>query len=69
MSKEDHTPKPKEKAFQKSWEDIIKFGDCPVCHGDPMACPTPDVPASFCRTRKNALKHMRVRAVPPMRRP
>lgn len=43
--------------FDTSWE-LMKFGDCPVCHGDPMACPTPDVPLSACGTRRNAIKHM-----------
>ena len=44
--------------FSKAWDDLIKFADCPVCLGDPRACPTPDVPASVCRTRRNAIKHM-----------
>ncbi len=48
----------KDKPFTKAWDDLIKFGDCPVCVGDPMACPTPDVPASACPTRRNAIKHM-----------
>ena len=46
-------------AFGKAWDDLIKFGDCPVCHGDPMACPEPDKPASLCSRRRNAIKHMR----------
>jgi len=44
--------------FSKAWDDLTKFADCPVCLGDPRACPTPDVPASVCRTRRNAIKHM-----------
>jgi len=44
--------------FEASWE-LMKFGDCPVCHGDPMACPSPDVPLSSCPTRRNAIKHMK----------
>jgi hypothetical protein len=53
------THKPKEETFNKAWDDLIKFGDCPVCHGDPMACPEPDKPASLCSRRRNAIKHMR----------
>lgn len=56
-------PHPKDKELEKSfaiaWDDLIKFGDCPVCHGDPMACPEPDKPASLCSRRRNAIKHMR----------
>ena len=52
-------PQQQDKPFTKAWDDLIKFGDCPVCLGDPMACPTPDVPASVCPTRRNAIKHMR----------
>lgn len=48
-----------EETFNKAWDDLTKFADCPVCLGDPRACPTPDVPASVCRTRRNAIKHMR----------
>jgi len=51
--------KNKNEPFKKAWDDLIKFGDCPVCLGDPMACPTPDVPASVCPTRRNAIKHMK----------
>ena len=47
-----------QKPFSKAWDDLTKFADCPVCLGDPRACPTPDVPASVCRTRRNAIKHM-----------
>ena len=43
--------------FDTSW-DLMKFGDCPVRLGDPMACPTPNVPMSACGTRRNAIKHM-----------
>ncbi len=49
----------KDEPFTKAWDDLIKFGDCPVCHGDPMACPEPDKPASLCSRRRNAIKHMR----------
>ena len=49
--------KSKDVVFDTSW-DLMKFGDCPVCLGDPMACPTPDVPMSSCGTRRNAIKHM-----------
>ena len=49
--------KSKDIVFDTSW-DLMKFGDCPVCLGDPMACPTPDVPMSVCGTRRNAIKHM-----------
>lgn len=49
--------KSKDVVFDTSW-DLMKFGDCPVCLGDPMACPTPDVPLSACGTRRNAIKHM-----------
>ena len=49
--------KSKDVVFDTSW-DLMKFGDCPVCLGDPMACPTPDVPMSVCGTRRNAIKHM-----------
>jgi hypothetical protein len=38
--------------------DLMKFGDCPVCLGDPAACPSPDEPMSECGTRRNAIKHM-----------
>jgi hypothetical protein len=59
---------PYDKPFTKAWDDLIKFGDCPICHGDPMACPTPDVPASSCPTRRNAIKHMRRgKGAPPER--
>ena len=49
--------KSKDVVFETSW-DLMKFGDCPVCLGDPMACPTPEVPLSSCPTRRNAIKHM-----------
>jgi len=49
--------KSKDVVFDTSW-DLMKFGDCPVCLGDHMACPTPDVPMSACGTRRNAIKHM-----------
>jgi len=49
--------KSKDVVFDTSW-DLMKFGDCPVCLGDPMACPSPDVPMSVCGTRRNAIKHM-----------
>ena len=45
--------------FSKAWDDLTKFADCPVCLGDPRACPTPDVPASVCPTRRNAINHMK----------
>jgi len=45
--------------FTKAWDDLIKFGDCPVCHGDPMRCPESDKPASACSRRRNAMKHSR----------
>ena len=38
--------------------DLMKFGDCPVCLGDPAECPSPDEPMSECGTRRNAIKHM-----------
>ncbi len=59
MREEKHNKidKSKEVVFDSSW-DLMKFGDCPVCLGDPMACPSPDVPMSVCGTRRNAIKHM-----------
>lgn len=58
--KERSTPYGKEGGpFTKAWDDLTKFADCPVCLGDPRACPTPDVPASVCPTRRNAIKHMK----------
>ena len=53
------THKPKEETFNKAWDELIKFGDCPVCHGDPMRCPESDKPASACSRRRNAMKHSR----------
>lgn len=47
----------KDEPFKKAWDDLIKFGDCPVCHGDPMRCPESDKPASACSRRRNAIKH------------
>jgi len=52
----------KDKPFTKAWDDLIKFGDCPVCHGDPMACPESNKPASACSRRRNAIKHSQGRA-------
>ena len=60
MTVSTHTPK--EGTFNKAWDDLIKFGDCPVCHGDPMACPESDKPASACSRRRNAIKHSQGRA-------
>jgi hypothetical protein len=51
--------KNKNESFKKAWDDLIKFGDCPVCHGDPMRCPESDKPASACSRRRNAMKHSR----------
>lgn len=47
------------KSFENAWDDLIKFGDCPICHGDPMRCPESDKPASACSRRRNAMKHSR----------
>lgn len=52
-------PKQQDKPFTKAWDDLIKFGDCPICHGDPMRCPESDKPASACSRRRNAMKHSR----------
>ena len=49
--------KSKDVVFDVAW-DLLKFGDCPVCHGDPEACPMPELPMSGCKTRRNAIKHM-----------
>ena len=49
----------KQEPFTKAWNDLIKFGDCPICHGDPMRCPESDKPASACSRRRNAMKHSR----------
>jgi hypothetical protein len=52
--------KTKYKPFEKAWDEIIKFSECPVCHGDQEACPAPPgTPASYCPTRRNAMKHMK----------
>lgn len=62
------THKPKEETFNKAWDDLIKFGDCPVCLGRPRDCPNMGVPASACPTRRNAIKHMkRGKGAPPQR--
>lgn len=55
-------PQKMKKPFTKAWDDLIKFGDCPVCHGDPMACPESNKPASACSRRRNAIKHSQGRA-------
>ena len=46
-----------EPVFQTSFQ-LMKFGDCPVCLGDALRCPTPQVPMSACRMRRGAIRHM-----------
>jgi hypothetical protein len=57
----EQSKKQKDKGLKKSfviaWEDLIKFGDCPICEGDPASCPESEKPASQCTRRRNAMKH------------
>lgn len=59
INPKDMERKKKNEPFTKAWDDLIKFGDCPICHGDPMRCPESDKPASACSRRRNAMKHSR----------
>tara|TARA_R110000744_G_scaffold73488_3_gene147068 strand:- start:1291 stop:1962 length:672 start_codon:yes stop_codon:yes gene_type:complete len=56
--KDDDTDPSLNKALFDTAFDLIKFGDCPVCLGDPAECPSPNEPMSECGTRRNAIKHM-----------
>jgi hypothetical protein len=47
------------KSFDVAWDDLVKFGDCPVCMGEPRACPTPELPAARCPTRRAAIRNIK----------
>lgn len=58
MKQPDNKKENVTKAFDEGWDELTKFGDCPYCLGNPAKCPTPEVPAKYCKTRRATMSHL-----------